>query len=115
MARFALKAPLIGPIVTSTEASRFLHALAALLDNGVSVVNALDIARRATSNPVVASEIERSARVFASVNGWAIRWQVQKSSRRWPDSSPPSANVRAASPRCSAMAAASWKRPRSAT
>jgi general secretion pathway protein F len=59
MAGFSLKAPLIGPIVSSTEAARFLHALSALLDNGVSVVNALDIARRATSNPVVASEIER--------------------------------------------------------
>lgn len=58
MARFALKAPLIGPIVSSTEASRFLHALAALLDNGVSVVNAIEITRRATSNPVIAAEIE---------------------------------------------------------
>jgi len=59
MARFSLTVPLLGPIVRSTEAARFLHALSALLDNGVSVVNALDIARRATSNPVIAAEIER--------------------------------------------------------
>jgi general secretion pathway protein F len=58
LARFAIKAPYIGPIVTTTETARFLHSLAALLDNGVSVVNALEITRRATSNPLVASEID---------------------------------------------------------
>jgi general secretion pathway protein F len=58
LARFAIKAPFIGPIVTTTETARFLHSLAALLDNGVSVVNALEITRRATSNPLVASEID---------------------------------------------------------
>lgn len=61
MARFALGAPFIGKMVTSTEASRFLHSLAALLDNGVSVLNALEITRKATSNPVIAKEIERVA------------------------------------------------------
>ena len=59
MARFALRAPLFGKVVTTTEASRFMHSMAALLDNGVSMVGALDITRRATSNPVVAQEIER--------------------------------------------------------
>lgn len=64
MSRFALRAPLLGKVVTTTEASRFLNSLAALLDNGVSVVSALDITRRATSNPVVVEEIERiSSRV----------------------------------------------------
>lgn len=59
MARFALNAPFIGKMVRSTESSRFMHSMAALLDNGVSVVNALEIARKATSNPVIANEIER--------------------------------------------------------
>jgi general secretion pathway protein F len=59
MARFALGAPLLGKVVTTTEASRFMHAMAALLDNGVSMVSALDITRRATSNPVIAREIDR--------------------------------------------------------
>lgn len=59
MARFTLRAPLLGKVVTTTEASRFMHSMAALLDNGVSMVGALDITRRATSNPVVAEEIER--------------------------------------------------------
>ncbi len=59
MARFTLRAPLFGKVVTTTEASRFMHSMAALLDNGVSMVGALDITRRATSNPVVAEEIER--------------------------------------------------------
>ena len=59
MARFTLRAPLLGKVVTTTEASRFMHSMAALLDNGVSMVAALDITRRATSNPVVAAEIER--------------------------------------------------------
>lgn len=59
MARFALRAPLLGKVVTTTEASRFMHSMAALLDNGVSMVGALDITRRATSNPVIAEEIER--------------------------------------------------------
>ena len=58
LARMAIRAPFIGPIVTTTESSRFLHSLAALLDNGVSVVNALEIARQGTGNPVIASEIE---------------------------------------------------------
>ena len=57
LARLAIKAPFIGPIVTTTETSRFLHSLAALLDNGVSVVNALEITRQATANPVVTAEI----------------------------------------------------------
>ena len=57
LAGLAIKAPFIGPIVTTTETSRFLHSLAALLDNGVSVVNALEVARKGTSNPVVAREI----------------------------------------------------------
>jgi general secretion pathway protein F len=59
MARFTLRAPLLGKVVTTSEASRFMHSMAALLDNGVSMVGALDITRRATSNPVVAEEIER--------------------------------------------------------
>ncbi len=59
MARFALRAPLLGKVVTATEASRFMHSMAALLDNGVSMVGALDITRRATSNPIIAGEIER--------------------------------------------------------
>jgi general secretion pathway protein F len=59
MARFAITAPFIGTIVKTTETSRFLHSLAALLDNGVTILNALEIARRATSNPVVAKEIDR--------------------------------------------------------
>lgn len=59
MARFSLTAPLFGKVVSSTEASRFMHSMAALLDNGVSMIGALDITRRATSNPIVAEEIER--------------------------------------------------------
>jgi general secretion pathway protein F len=58
LARFAIRAPFVGPIVTTTETARFLHSLAALLDNGVSVVNALEITRRATSNPLVSKEID---------------------------------------------------------
>jgi general secretion pathway protein F len=57
LARLAIRAPFIGPIVTNTETSSFLHSLAALLDNGVSVVSALEITRQATGNPVVAKEI----------------------------------------------------------
>jgi len=61
MARFAITAPFIGPIVKTTETSRFLHSLAALLDNGVTILNALEIARRSTGNPVIANEIDRVA------------------------------------------------------
>ena len=57
LARLAIRAPFIGSIVTNTETSRFLHSLAALLDNGVSVVSALEITRQASGNPVVAKEI----------------------------------------------------------
>lgn len=57
LARLAISAPFIGSIVTNTETSRFLHSLAALLDNGVSVVSALEITRQASGNPVVAKEI----------------------------------------------------------
>lgn len=59
MARFAIGAPMIGNIVRSTESSRFMHTLSALLENGVSVINALDITRGATANPVIVSEIDR--------------------------------------------------------
>jgi general secretion pathway protein F len=58
LARLAIRTPLVGSIVTTTETSRFLHSLSALLDNGVSVVNALEITRKATGNPLVSREIE---------------------------------------------------------
>ena len=58
LARLAIRAPLVGSIVTTTETSHFLHSLSALLDNGVSVVNALEITRKATGNPLVSREIE---------------------------------------------------------
>ena len=59
MSRFLLKAPLVGPVVANTEGSRVLYSLAALLDNGVNLTAALEIARGATSNGTVAADIDR--------------------------------------------------------
>lgn len=59
LSRFALKAPLVGPVVANTEGSRVLYSLAALLDNGVNLTAALEIARGATSNSTIAADIDR--------------------------------------------------------
>ncbi len=59
MSRFLLKAPLVGPVVANTEGSRVLYSLAALLDNGVNLTAALEIATGATSNETVAADIDR--------------------------------------------------------
>lgn len=61
LSRLALTAPLVGQVVTSTETSRFLYALAALLENGVSMPNALAITRTAAGNRVIAADIDRIA------------------------------------------------------
>ncbi|KJS39677.1 MAG: hypothetical protein VR74_01315 [Hyphomonas sp. BRH_c22] len=55
---WVLKLPLIGQTVLDIELARFSATLAALLENGVSIVPALIIVRQGVGNPVLQASIE---------------------------------------------------------
>lgn len=49
----SLRLPLIGPVLREIETARFLSSLSALLENGLSMLPALGIAREGAGNPLV--------------------------------------------------------------
>jgi general secretion pathway protein F len=57
----ALKLPVIGPLVRDMESARCLASLSALLENGVSLVPAMDIAGQGARNPLVKDALDRVA------------------------------------------------------
>ena len=60
--RFVLAAPVIGSIVRKTVASRFTRTLGLLLENGVPLSGALNIAKNAVTNAVLLRATETAAR-----------------------------------------------------
>ncbi|HRI99613.1 MAG TPA: type II secretion system F family protein [Hyphomonas sp.] len=58
---FALKLPVIGPLVRDMESARCLASLSALLENGVSLVPAMEIAGQGARNPLVKDALDRVA------------------------------------------------------
>lgn len=59
MARLALSLPVIGDLVRDIECARCLASLSALLENGMSLVPALGVARQGAGNPLVAESVDR--------------------------------------------------------
>lgn len=57
----ALKVPVIGPLVRDMESARCLASLSALLENGVSLVPAMEIAGQGARNPLVKDALDRVA------------------------------------------------------
>lgn len=61
LARLVMALPVIGPLIRDMEAARVLASLSALLENGLSVVPALDVAAEGSGNPVMRAAIGRIA------------------------------------------------------
>lgn len=61
LARLVLALPVIGPLIRDMEAARVLASLSALLENGLSLVPALDVAAEGSGNPVMRAAIGRIA------------------------------------------------------
>lgn len=55
-----LRVPVIGRLVRTLAAARFCRLLGTLLDNGVPMIGAMQIAREAAGHPVMASAIDRA-------------------------------------------------------
>lgn len=53
LAGFLLRLPVVGPLIKDMESARVLASLSALLENGLSLVPALDIAAQGSGNPLV--------------------------------------------------------------
>jgi general secretion pathway protein F len=62
---------LVGALLRKLETGRFARTLATLLDNGVSLVPALDIAREIVGNRVLAGVIEQATRRVREGSGLA--------------------------------------------
>lgn len=60
-ARARTRAPVIGPLVRGLAAARFCRMLGTLLGNGIPVLAAMQIARDAAGNPLMAQAIDRAA------------------------------------------------------
>lgn len=60
--RFLLQAPLFGGLNRKIAVARFSRTLGTLLQSGVPLLSALDIARNVVGNAVLAEQIERAAR-----------------------------------------------------
>jgi general secretion pathway protein F len=59
--RKVLNAPMIGPLISKAQTSRFARTLGSLLDGGVPLPSAIAIAQRSLSNTHMASAINRVA------------------------------------------------------
>ena len=57
--RFQLSIPVIGKIITNEMVIRFTRTLGILLSNGIPMVNALEMVKKAVGNTVVSEEIDR--------------------------------------------------------
>ena len=56
-----LSLPLVGTLITKIEAGRFTRTLGTLLNNGVSLLKAMDIAKEIVSNRVIARGLAQAA------------------------------------------------------
>jgi general secretion pathway protein F len=59
LSAMALKLPVAGPLARDMESARVLASLSALLENGVSLVPAMEIAGQGARNPLVREALER--------------------------------------------------------
>jgi general secretion pathway protein F len=59
--RFTLRLPMIGMLIRKLAVARFARTLGSLLENGVPLLNSLDIVRNITGNRLIAEAIESAA------------------------------------------------------
>lgn len=71
LARLRLATPLIGELTRRVETARFCRTLGALLQNGVTILNGLEIAAGTIGNPVIAQAARRSAGPLSRGEGLA--------------------------------------------
>ena len=75
LSSLALKVPLVGDVLLEVETARFLSSLSALLENGLTMVPALNVAREGSGNPLVqdaAGEIAEDVRQGSSLSAAVI-------------------------------------------
>ncbi len=58
VARWQLKVPKLGPLVASLAVARFTRILGTLLDNGVPMLQAMQISRDAVGHPILVRAID---------------------------------------------------------
>jgi type IV pilus assembly protein PilC len=75
--RVKLKLPLFGDLIRKSSIARFSRTLATLLSSGVSILDALDITARASSNRVIHDAIKRS--VLSIAEGETITQPLKES------------------------------------
>jgi general secretion pathway protein F/type IV pilus assembly protein PilC len=56
-----MRAPMLGPLFASIAVARFARMLGTLLENGIPMLQAIDIARDSAGNPVLARALERAS------------------------------------------------------
>lgn len=61
MSALAMRLPVVGPLIRDMESARCLTSLSALLENGVSLVPAMEIAGQGARNPLVRKALDRIA------------------------------------------------------
>jgi len=57
----AMRLPFVGTLLSSIAVARFARMLGTLLENGIPMLSALEIARESAGNPILATAIERAA------------------------------------------------------
>ncbi|MCK4402055.1 type II secretion system F family protein, partial [bacterium] len=66
--RWKLAIPLVGKLVQKVEVSRFSRTLATLLENGVPILQSLNIVKNTITNRAISVEIERAAKDVSEGN-----------------------------------------------
>ena len=66
--RWKLAIPLVGKLIQKVEVSRFSRTLATLLENGVPILESLNIVKNTITNRAISGEIERAAKDVSEGN-----------------------------------------------
>jgi general secretion pathway protein F/type IV pilus assembly protein PilC len=56
-----MRLPFVGPLLSSIAVARFARMLGTLLENGIPMLDALEIARESAGNPILAESIARAS------------------------------------------------------
>jgi general secretion pathway protein F/type IV pilus assembly protein PilC len=60
LTRFRMQLPKLGPLLRSIAVARFCRILGTMLENGIPLLNAMQISRDATGNPILEDAIEEA-------------------------------------------------------
>jgi general secretion pathway protein F len=82
--RAILRLPIMGSMLRRIAVARFSRTLASLLENGVTMLPALEIVRNVTGNVVISGLIENASNEVEKGQGLGWRWRPTRSSPTWP-------------------------------